>query len=261
MTLMKSPIVLAVPLALVVSLALAPAAAAMEPSQGSAGRGQGGGGGGHLGGHPAVGGHHAIGGPHAFGGHPGKFGGHPFVTHQFGSHHRVFPRPFFHRPFFRRFDSFGVFGSPLIGYGYGYGYASPPAYDAPAGYGQPAAIYNVNTPAVEIYNNAPPGGYSPPAGGAVSVPPAAPSVIEYATGRYELRGDGMTAPYTWVWIPNPPPGPPGAPPTGGSASGESSSRHGQVYRWTDDQGVMHMTDRWEVVPEQYRGQAKQNQRS
>ena len=34
---------------------------------------------------------------------------------------------------------------------------------------------------------------------------------------------------------------------------ESSSRHGQVYRWTDDQGVMHMTDRWEVVPEQYRG--------
>jgi len=152
-----------------------------------------------------------------------------------------------------------VFGSPLIGYGYGY--ASPPAYDAPAGYGQPAAIYNVNTPAVEIYNNAPPAGYPPPAGGAVSVPPAAPSVIEYATGRYELRGDGMTAPYTWVWIPNPPPGPPGAPPMGGQASGEPSSRHGQVYRWTDDQGVMHMTDRWEAVPEQYRGQAKQNQRS
>jgi len=257
---MKNPIVLTVPLALVVSLALAPAAAAMGPSQASAGGGQGGGGGGRH----AVGGHPAVGGHHAFGGHPGKFGGHPFVAHPFGSHHAFFPRPFFHRPFhrpfFRGFAPFGVIGYPLGVYGYGYGYASP-AYDVSAGYGQPAAIYNVNTPAVEIYNNAPPAGYGPPAGGAVSAPPAAPSVIEYATGRYELRGDGMTAPYTWVWIPNPPPGPPGAPPTGGPASGEPSSRHGQVYRWTDDQGVMHMTDRWEVVPEQYRGQAKQNQRS
>ena len=249
---MKSPIVLAVPLALVVSLALAPAAAPMEPSWVSAG----GGGGGAPGGRHAVGGHPAVGGQHVIGGHPGKFGGHPFVTRPFGSHHHFFPRPFFHRPFFRRFGfaPFGVIGYPLVGYGYGY--ASPPAYDAPGAYGSPAAIYNVNTPAVEIYNNAPPAGYGPPAGGAVSVPPAAPSVIEYATGRYELRGDGMTAPYMWVWIPNPPPGPPGSP-----ASGEPSSRHGQVYRWTDDQGVMHMTDRWEAVPEQYRGQAKQNQRS
>ena len=252
---MKNPIVLTVSLALVLSLALAPAAAAMGPSEASAGGSQGGGGGGRH----AVGGHPAVGGHHAFGGHPGKFGGHPFVAHPFGSHHLFFPRPFFHRPFFRGFAPFGVIGYPLGVYGYGY--ASPPAYDASAGYGQPAAIYNVNTPAVEIYNNAPPSGYGPPAGGAVSAPPAAPSVIEYATGRYELRGDGMTAPYTWVWIPNPPSGPPGAPPTGGSASGEPSSRHGQVYRWTDDQGVMHMTDRWEVVPEQYRGQAKQNQRS
>jgi len=259
---MKSTIVLAVPLALVVSLALSPAAAAMEPSQGSAG----GGGGGGAGGRHAVGGHPAVGGQHVIGGHPGKFGGHPFgvhpfVTRPFGSHHRFFPRPFAHRPFFRRFDSFGVFGYPLVGCGYGYGYASPPEYASPGAYGSPAAIYNVNNPAVEIYNNVPPAGYPPPEGGAVSVPPAAPSVIEYATGRYELRGDGMTAPYTWVWIPNPPPGPPGAPPMGGQASGEPSSRHGQIYRWTDDQGVMHMTDRWGAVPEQYRGQAKQNQRS
>src|SRR2546427_5342754 len=35
-------------------------------------------------------------------------------------------------------------------------------------------------------------------------PPPMPSVVEYPHGRYELRGDGVTAPYAWVWIPNPP---------------------------------------------------------
>src|SRR5262245_59025954 len=31
-------------------------------------------------------------------------------------------------------------------------------------------------------------------------------------GRYELRGDGVTTPYVWAWIPNPPPPPPPAAP-------------------------------------------------
>jgi len=174
------------------------------------------------------------------------------------------PRPFFphhfRRHFFGGFNSFGGFDSfPLVTSSV-FAYA-PPAYDSSAAYGSPPAIYNVYNPAVEVYN-APPGGYNPPADGSVSVPPPAPTVVEYATGRYELRGDGMTAPYSWVWIPNPPPGPPGAPPTGGPASGEpSTSRHGQIYRWTDDQGVMHMTDRWDAVPPQYRTQAKPKQPS
>ncbi len=40
-----------------------------------------------------------------------------------------------------------------------------------------------------------------------------PTVIEYPTGWYQLRGDGMTTAYVWVWIPKPPPAPPSeAPP-------------------------------------------------
>jgi hypothetical protein len=35
-----------------------------------------------------------------------------------------------------------------------------------------------------------------------------PSVVHYPHGRYELRGDGISVAYQWVWIPNPPPPPP-----------------------------------------------------
>lgn len=42
--------------------------------------------------------------------------------------------------------------------------------------------------------------------------PAVPTVVQYPHGRYELRGDGVTTQYHWVWIPNPPPPPPAAPP-------------------------------------------------
>src|SRR5216110_1353325 len=37
-----------------------------------------------------------------------------------------------------------------------------------------------------------------------------PGVINYPHGQYELHGDGVAAPYTWVWIPNPPSSPPPA---------------------------------------------------
>ena len=32
---------------------------------------------------------------------------------------------------------------------------------------------------------------------------AAPTVtvVPYPNGRYELRGDGMTVPYYWAWVP------------------------------------------------------------
>ena len=46
-----------------------------------------------------------------------------------------------------------------------------------------------------------------------AVAPPSGTVVQYAHGRYELRGDGVAVPYTWVWVPNlpPPPPPPPAP--------------------------------------------------
>jgi hypothetical protein len=114
-------------------------------------------------------------------------------------------------------------------------YAPAPAYDAPVAYGAPV------TPDVE----------------------PTPRVIEYPTGRYELRGDGISTAHTWVWIPNPPPAPPIAPPTAPAMSPpptpsvSTPTRRTTIYRWTDEQGVVHFTDSSEAVPLEYRGQAKQ----
>jgi len=86
---------------------------------------------------------------------------------------------------------------------------SAPAYSAPA-YSAPtysAPAYAPRAYAAPAY--APP----PPVARAPRVaPPAAPAAparsyantVEYAHGRYELRGDGVGAPYRWVWIPNAP---------------------------------------------------------
>lgn len=167
----------------------------------------------------------------------------PFLRHGFPC--CAFPHPVrpFVRPFFfhRHFFPVVVYPSPT------YVYAPPPVYASP------------------------PVGYAEPQSVLVAPPPTAPSVIQYSTGRYELRGDGITTPYTWVWIPNPPPEPPAspeappAPPQGrvpdppGSAS--SSARVpggplGEIYHWTDDEGVNYWTDRLDRVPERYRPNAR-----
>lgn len=62
-------------------------------------------------------------------------------------------------------------------------------YTTPAVYAAPTAVVTVAPP-----------------------PPPMPTVIQYPHGRYELRGDGTTTLYHWVWIPNPPPPPPAAAP-------------------------------------------------
>ena len=147
-------------------------------------------------------------------------------------------RPFVARPFpHRRFVPFGVIASPVIVY------APPP-----------------------VVYSAPPVFYAPaPTMGPVAVapaPPPMPTVVQYPTGRYELRGDGVTTPYVWVWIPNPPSGPPppptppaAAPPAPpGATSDPPPVRNSQLYRWTDEQGTVHWTDRWDAVPEHYRSQ-------
>jgi hypothetical protein len=185
------------------------------------------------------------------------FGAKPFVTKPFGA------RPFVHRPFYRPFGFYGVAGSSVFVYGSVPGYAYYPAYYPtyyptyypayyPPSYSDPAPVY-YDAPAY----------YPPASAGTVTVAPAAPpspSVIQYPRGRYELRGDGTTTPYVWVWVPNPPAAPPapveppsepGAPPE--SAPGNPpAAPQSQIYRWTDAEGVQHWTNTRRAVPEQYR---------
>ncbi len=158
--------------------------------------------------------------------------------------HNFFPGKFFpQRPI-----AFGVTAPPVV-YVLPPGYSeSPVYYDAPV---EPSVIYD------------PPALYTPPVAAALPsapAPPPMPNAVQYPTGRYELRGDGLTTPYTWVWIPNPPPPPPTAPPEVGALSppDPSPARHSQVYRWTDEEGILHLTDRPEAVPEPFRTQAKQD---
>jgi hypothetical protein len=139
-------------------------------------------------------------------------------------------------------------GTPFVVYSAPYGYYAPPTYYAPPAYYPPPVYYG------------PPAAYAPPANASVTVAPAPPmpTVIEHPHGRYELRGDGVNTPYTWVWIPNPPPPP--APPASPSPPPTSSgpARQNAIYRWTDENGVVHWTDRLSAVPPQHRAQAKQS---
>ena len=167
-------------------------------------------------------------------------GSRPFVSHPF-VHHPFFPRPFVARPLFRPFIPFGVIASPVVVY------APPPVYYGAPAYYAPSAYYDA--PAV----------YSPPAGGTVSVAPSPmPNVVQYPHGRYELRGDGVTTPYTWVWIPNPPPPPPppAAPSPAAPAQQTPPASQSGVYCWTDEQGVTTWTDQWDKIPVRYRAQAR-----
>jgi hypothetical protein len=90
--------------------------------------------------------------------------------------------------------------------------------------------------------------------------PAPPSVVEYPTGRYELRGDGVAVPYSWVWIPNPPAAPPvaPAPPEEPRAPAATvTAARSPVYRFTDDDGTVVWTNQVERVPGPLREQAQQ----
>ena len=177
---------------------------------------------------------------------PGQ-GGRPFKS-EFSEHGRFFPHQRFQR-------SFAWAGGYLVG-----GYGAPFSYDSTyydPTLGDPLPY---RTPA---YN--PSGLYTLPPYGSVVVPRAVPEpaalarqAIEYPGGRYELRGDGVTIPYNWVWIPNPPAGPPApAPPPTASGSGDQSSAHrSKLYQWVDEQGVVHMTNNAEAVPEPFRKHTK-----
>ena len=169
----------------------------------------------------------------------------PGVFSTFAPHpHHGAGRHFGPRPFVRSVVTFGAFAAPII-YSpplvYGSPYYGAVPYDPPAAYA-PGVAY------------APPLSYAPNMGGAISLAPSpsspTPTVVEFSTGRYELRGDGMATPYTWVWIP----ASPSQAPDGG---GPPVSSRRPVYRWTDATGVAHWTDSLEAVPQQYRAEAQQ----
>jgi hypothetical protein len=114
---------------------------------------------------------------------------------------------------------------------------------------------------------------APPPVTSLTPEPSRPTVVEHPTGRYELHGDGMTTPYRWVWIPNPPPGPPApletpslgpsipAPSTPPAALHPPATPHppgprSEIYRWADDDGVAHWTNKLEKIPARYRPRAE-----
>jgi hypothetical protein len=141
-------------------------------------------------------------------------------------------RPPFHHHGFR--------GQSFIPY-WGYGvYAQPVTYVTYVPY-EPAPLYE------------PAPAYSPPSM-ELGLPPM-PSVIPYPDGRYVLMGDGINSAYRWVWIPNPPSAPPEKSPAP-IAPGPAASRGEALYRWVDDQEVVHYTQGWDAVPERYRSQVK-----
>jgi hypothetical protein len=230
-----------------VGIALAPTVALAGGGHG----GRGGGGiasGGRQSGSPHQGfrGHHGF--SQGFRGHHGfnqGFKGHGFNQGFKGGHRfHGFKGPGFW-PFFPWGAAVTVWAPPLY-----YGYAAPAYYPPPPVYYAPAY--------------SPPAVYGPPASGNISVAPSR-GVVQYPNGRYELSGDGITTPYSWLWIPNPPPPPPpppAAPPAPpGASPGEqptssngSPAHHNRLYRWSDEQGVVHWTNRLEAVPTKYRMQ-------
>jgi len=140
---------------------------------------------GHGGHHRAFGGHwpKAQGHRSSFHGHHHRFGGqhhrvhghhHKFHGH-LGVHHRHFGvyHPWVWRPF------------PIV----------------------PPAVYWPST--TYGYLSVEPAVVEPEA---VAAPAAEVTEVVHPHGKYVLTGDGVTTPYRWVWIPNPPPAPPAGKP-------------------------------------------------
>jgi hypothetical protein len=234
---------------------------------------------------PGVRGGFKGGASHGFKGNPGF---NSFAGGFGGGYNRSFPGLDGFGPGFKGFPGFRGFNGFNRGFngdaGFGWfpwGSATTVYYGDysggwPAPY--PAAAYAPNYYAPAPVYLAPPVypsalAYPPQMGGSVSltpVPPVPASVVAFPGGRYELRGDGVTAPYEWVWVPNArpvPPAPPTAPPAtamsepapaGPAPSASAPPARTQLYRWTDDQGVTHWTNRAEAVPTKYRKQARFN---
>ena len=135
-------------------------------------------------------------------------------------------------------------------------YAPAPVYVAPAPvYYAPPPVY-YSPPPPSYYG--PPPAYAPPPPAPAYAPPVQQDVqpiqreVVFPTGRYVLQGDGVSTPYRWVWIPNPPTAPPPAP---GTPSGAIEKAR-PIYAWTDANGVTTWTDRASKVPPEHRANAR-----
>jgi hypothetical protein len=224
---MRSRIPVGMALALIAAAVVLPATASADGRRGGGGGGSVGASGGRSGGFVGRPGFNNGFNNNGFNNH--GFNNHGFNHRRFNSNSVVFvgPSPFWYSsPFYS--------SPPVV-------YAPPPVYIAPE----------------FIYQAPPPAAYYPTA---PSAPPG-PRVVEFPTGRYELRGDGVATPYSWVWVPNPPSAPPGpppvpaapeAPPVGPSSRPTAPAPNRTIYRWTDDNGVTVLTDDINSVPERYR---------
>ena len=99
----------------------------------------------------------------------------------------------------------------------------------------------------------------PGAGPSFAASAPLPTLVEHPSGWYQLRGDGVTSPYGWVWIPKSPAPPPpsvepAAPAPARSADSRTRDERGAAYHWTDG-AVTTWTNRLERVPRQFRDQA------
>ena len=165
--------------------------------------------------------------------YPGRLGDGPRLRNSgrvdFGHGHN-------HRP--QRVPVFVVPSTVIVGPSESY---APP----PVVYSPPPVIYAPPT----SYSFSPaygpsPASYAPPPPPPAPATPPGPQVVEFDSGRYELRGDGLREPYVWVWVPRAPTAPPGM---------TSAPRPpATVYRWTDEQGVVTLTDDPNKVPLQFR---------
>ena len=170
--------------------------------------------------------------------HPGFFGRSRAFVHQGGrGGHHDGRHPHQHGRHHRRHAPIVV---PGLLVGAAIAYAAPPPVYAPPAYAPPAVF--VPTPIDPAAS--PPASAPSPSEPAASQPPPEPRVVQFESGRYELRGDGVREPYVWVWIPKPPAAPPGEPPP--------RRRPVKIYRWTDDAGVTTLTDDPAKVPRQFR---------
>lgn len=228
---------------MIVTVALGPAVALAARGGGGSGMGRGGASvGAHGGGSRSGSGQGSVGrvGTHRGGGH---FAG----ARHFSGGHTGHGKSGHHHHFGRHVHPLAFFASAPVGYYYGSPAYAVPAYSSdyvdPSFYGAPGPAYGVS-PASSISLSVP---QAPPA-----PPPPTPSVVYFSTGRYELRGDGTTTPYVWVWIPNPPTAPPSATPPASDPVEPTNWHRGDVYRWVDAQGVIHLTNTKAAVPKGFR---------